>query len=129
MENTVTDADVAKWVRYGIALAELRAPNFTQKVLVVSTCHVPEKTNEALSTMESHGLCFLSTDEIEFGHLIYVTDDKVILRESVDGCEKCGHTELGKLIALAAANGFNLLRLDRDGAILPEILGFATFNW
>ncbi len=107
------------------AIAKLHTPKYTQKTLVVSTAHYTKQTELALLDEGSDLRAILSVDPLEYGWLIYVSDDADYVKEQTGG----GHAELARLIQLAHDNGFSHLNLDTDGAILPKELGFPMFDW
>ena len=111
------------------AINMLHTPLFTQKMLVVSTRHYPLETERAIFDDESaESICsVLSIDPLEYGWLIYVTEDKEIVKFQADTLAS-DHPALMRLMKLAHDNGFAYLKLDKDGLTLPEELGFEIFD-
>jgi hypothetical protein len=105
--------------------ALLSGPEFTQRTLVVSTCHYPPKTERAFFDDEDEPIhSVISVDSLECGWMIYISDDTAYEEE----LEK-EHPELSALIKLARENGFSHLRFNCDALKLPECLGFPVFDW
>lgn len=106
---------------------------FTQRILCLSTAHVPEETSHALFDDEDfseetiHDI--LSIDPLEHGWLIWISSDKNIGEANEQTVDEHGHAELAALLKLARENGFTYLKLDSDGPTLPAELGFPTFEW
>ena len=108
----------------------------TEKVLNISTAHIPERTAQALGT----GTEFTSTDSAFHACLVADLWDKIsytpwavygwIIWAGHDVDEIKGeHPELARLMQFAVEYGYTYLKLDCDAEQLPESLGFPTFEW
>ena len=100
----------------------------TEKVLNISTAHIPVRTAEALGT----GTEFTSTDSAFHACLVADLWDKIgwIIWAGHDVDEiKEEHPELARLMQFAVEYGYTYLKLDCDAEQLPESLGFPTFEW
>lgn len=108
----------------------LNSPDYLQKILCISTGHVPKATDEALGRYTSSlRQAILTAEKINYGHLISLPSQGVDLVDLCESVSGVGHPELALLVKLASDSGFTHLRLDSDGLELPKQLNFPTFEW
>lgn len=95
------------------------------KVLDVSTAHIPEATNTALlyGMSELNGILPM-TNWSDYGWIIWTGGAPDSLDAFGEIAEQ--HPELANLIRLCQDNGILYLQLDCDG---EQIDGFPTFEW
>lgn len=95
-----------------------------QKMLELSTCHIPKHTSEALGSQGTEGVPALWNEisyvhYLEYGWIIFCSS------EAPDGWD-LQHPELANLIKIAHDLGASYLKLDCD-ALTAQ--GLPTFDW
>jgi len=103
-----------------------------EKLLVVSTVHVPQSDMELLQQEDTYPYTVLNT---EYGALVYIVEDMTIpVEQSIEFIMDDSYEEqivafsrdFRRLLRLAQQNGCTWLHLDRDGS---EIEGLPTHEW
>ena len=108
---------------------------FIAKTLTVSSAHVPESVANALNADQLSGRPFAYYDGGQEGtEPLRVDFDDVVWRLRVDphqiqAARDYGWTEIKLLLKLAWNHDCDYLVLDGDGEVLPEEMGFKTFEW
>jgi hypothetical protein len=86
--------------------------------LEISMQHVPQRTEDALDSAHVEAPEFwsaVSWAPFGAGAFVYVSN------EQSAGARRCGHPELGDAIDFAARAGCDWLRLEPEGAVMPDL--------
>jgi hypothetical protein len=113
----------------------MNQPMEFQRVLVLSTAHLPQWIAEGLDGMSggqvseevADKLAGVSFDRLEYGYLVYVSysgsDGR---RRDDDGLDAQHPEEMRPAMKLARAHDCDYIRYDSDG---PKIAGLQVWDW
>lgn len=125
----MTDAPLTLPQRVADKLLGIDLTRYTYRVLDCSTSMIPEHTAAALGHTRNCEQCELwdilpYEPWAEYGWIINCGGDYT----SPNDC-MAKHPELDALLKFASERGFAYVRLDCDGAELPEGCGLPVFSW
>lgn len=97
-----------------------------EKVLVLSTAHIPLKDNELLENEKRAGVVAYA---YKYGHYVYVGTNKDVFEQVLESAKQDGFSyAFVKLLELAHSLDCPYLKLDCDGPIRKELLQFDWSN-